>query len=59
MDNKKWFHSRTLWINALSLIGVALLEFTGFNPLNTEFTASVLVIVNMVLRAVTKTGLST
>jgi len=57
MGSKKWFHSKTLWTNALMLVGVAVLEFTGQNPLNTEMVASVLVIVNAVLRAVTKTGL--
>ncbi len=59
MDNKKWFHSKTLWSNVILFAGVMILEFTGSNPLNPELVAALLAGVNMMLRVVTKTGLTT
>ena len=55
---KKWYHSRTLWINFLVGIAFIVLNVTGTDWLDVEVQVSVLVIVNLILRFITKQGLS-
>ena len=58
MKNKKWYRSKTLWTNTMMFVGVVIMEFTGNNPMNPEHVASIIAGVNMLLRVVTKTGLT-
>lgn len=50
---KKWYVSKTLWSNALMLVGVIALNATGKDILTPEVQAAILVVVNVVLRIVT------
>ena len=52
---KKWFKSRTLWINALAVLGGLFTAASG--ELAIGGTLTVASIVNLVLRVVTKTEL--
>ena len=52
---KKWFQSKTLWTNALVIAGAVLTDLA--NILGTEGTLSLVAVVNIVLRVVTKTAL--
>ncbi|MCO1599804.1 hypothetical protein [Desulfosporosinus nitroreducens] len=51
---KKWYASKTLWSNALMLAGVIVLNATGEDILTPEVQGAILVVVNVVLRVVTK-----
>ena len=58
MESKKWYRSKTLWTNTIMFAGVIIAEFTGENPLNPELVATIIAGVNMVLRTITKEGLT-
>jgi hypothetical protein len=51
---KKWYASKTLWSNTLMLAGVIALNATGKDLLTPEVQAAILVVVNVILRVVTK-----
>lgn len=55
MAEKKWYASKTLWVNALAVVGVfatGLIEYLG-----AEVSVSVLAVANALLRFVTGTKL--
>ena len=56
METKKWYASKTLWVNLLLLVGVVAQTQFGFE-VTAEEQGAVIVIVNLILRAVTKQGL--
>ncbi|MFQ5751817.1 MAG: hypothetical protein ACE5HI_07455 [bacterium] len=54
--SKKWYVSKTIWVNGLMLVGMLLNQFAGLGlPLeqNAEWVVSVMVLVNVALRAIT------
>ena len=51
---KKWYASKTLWSNALMLGGVIALNATGKDILTPEVQAAILIVVNVILRVITK-----
>ena len=51
---KKWYCSRTIWANALMLAGALIANISGQDILTPEVQASILVVVNVILRVVTK-----
>ena len=53
---KKWYRSRTLWVNAIAGIAAIVVKVCGFE-IGAEEQVGILALVNVVLRAVTKTGL--
>lgn len=52
MGQKKWYKSRMLWTNLIALLAVFGLE------ISTEDAVAILAFVNVVLRLVTKEGLT-
>lgn len=58
MKMKPWFYSKTIWTNILAIVGVLLAQYTGVT-LSADETIAILAVVNLVLRVVTKTGLTT
>ena len=58
MGDKSWYHSKTIWANTLMLIGSMLLEFSGSDLLTLETQASIMAGVNVILRVLTKQGLT-
>ena len=56
--NKKWFHSKTLWANFIMFGGVLVMTIFGVDVVTPEMQASILAGVNVVLRLVTKEGLT-
>ena len=56
---KKWYLSKTLWVNALMFGGVLIMTFTGVDVLNAEMQAGILVGVNALLRMITNEGITT
>ena len=50
---KKWFRSKTLWVNFLVIVGLILNKSFGIE-LDAEITAGILAGVNGILRLITK-----
>ena len=58
MDSKPWYTSKTLWVNAIAFAALAIQSFgTGF-VIGVEEQAGILIVLNILLRIITKTGLS-
>jgi len=53
MDSKKFYLSKTFWINILAIVALIIQTQTGF-VFSPEAQVSVLALLNIVLRAVTK-----
>jgi len=51
---KKWYQSKTLFTNFLMLAGIIVLNATGKDLLTPEVQGAIMVIVNVILRVVTK-----
>ena len=56
MDEKKWYSSKTLWVNAIAALAILVQTQTGF-AIDAETQAAILVVINLVLRAVTHSTL--
>lgn len=57
MENKKWYVSRTLWVNVLAAVALFIQNQYGW-ILPPETQAYALMVINMVLRVITKQPLS-
>jgi len=53
MESKKWYESKTLWVNIISIIGIFTASKSGVE-MSPEMVTTVLGVINMVLRFVTK-----
>jgi hypothetical protein len=53
MDGKPWYLSKTLWVNAISLVAMGVQMFTGTEIVDAEAQFALLGVVNLVLRLVT------
>lgn len=58
MDSKPWYASKTLWVNALALVGMIVQGITGAEVLDAEAQGGILALVNLVLRLVTKSAVT-
>ena len=58
MKTKLWFCSRTLWVNFLVALAIVIQTITGTAWLDAELQAAIIVILNVLLRLITKQGLS-
>jgi fumarate reductase subunit C len=56
-QSKKWYLSKTVWINVIALAGLIVQTQTGF-LLTPEVQAMALTLVNLAVRAVTKQELT-
>lgn len=56
--DKKWYASKTLWVNAIGLAAMIAQGAFGW-VISPEYQAMALTVVNVILRAVTKTELTT
>ncbi len=56
MQKKKFWQSKTLWVNIIAGVSM-LIEITTGAGLNLAIQAEILVVVNLILRLVTKTGI--
>ncbi len=55
---KPWYLSKTLWVQVLALVGLAIQTKTGW-VVDPAIQGGLLALVNLVLRAVTGQGLAT
>ena len=56
METKKWWKSKTLYVNVLGTIGLILAQYTDVG-ITGEESVGILAVINMVMRLITKTGL--
>ncbi len=57
MNTKKLWASKTFWVNILAIIVVAVQTQTGF-VIDIEAQAAILAVINLALRAITKTEIT-
>ena len=60
MEKKKWYRSKVLWTNLICLVAIIISTVCANEEMAQEILtaeASILVIINLILRAVTKQGL--
>ena len=55
---KKWYHSKTLWVQVLAVLGSIIAGITTKNWLDGELQVMILAIIDFVLRLKTNTGLT-
>lgn len=51
---KKWYYSKTVWVNVLATLAMIAQVATGKDVLNPEIQAMIITVLNLVLRALTK-----
>ena len=57
MDTKRWYTSKTLWLNLLAIVALIAQTESGY-VLGAEAQAVILAAINLLLRIITKKGLS-
>ena len=55
---KKWYLSKTLWVNAIAFVAIIVQSITGKDLLEPEIQGAFLAIINLILRSVTKQKLT-
>ena len=58
METKKWWESKTVWVNLAMAAGILTQVFIGTAVLDAEAQAAIVVVVNLILRLVTGKPLS-
>lgn len=53
MESKKWYESRVLWVNAISIVSVFATKHFGIE-ITAEMTVTILGVINAILRFITK-----
>jgi hypothetical protein len=51
---KKWYTSKTIWVNAIALVAVIAQFVTGKEVLDASLQSVILTVINLVLRSITK-----
>ena len=57
MNTKRWYTSKTLWVNLTAIVALVTQEEFGY-AIDAEAQAVILAVINLILRVVTKKGLS-
>lgn len=55
---KKWYTSKTIWVNIISLLAISIQQIAGEELIPAEAQLTILGFVNLVLRLVTKEELN-
>lgn len=58
VDSTVWYASKTLWANAIAIVAMIVQGITGHVLISLELQATILGVVNMILRLVTKQPIS-
>ena len=53
-QEKKWYTSKTLWVNLLSILAILAQTYAGNDIVSPEIQAALLGIINVILRVITK-----
>ena len=55
---KKWYQSKTLIANTVLILGIVAQVLTNTQIMDPELQAGIVAVINIALRAITKTGLN-
>jgi len=55
---KKWYKSKTAWVNLAAVVAMAIQWAVGVELISLEAQAGILALINIVLRLITKTGIT-
>ena len=53
MRSKKWYTSKTFWVNLLAIIAIVAQNYTDTEIVVTELQTPILVLINLILRTIT------
>lgn len=56
--NKKWYLSKTIYVNSIMLVGVIAQQIVGKEIITPELQVVILSVVNLILRTVTKENIT-
>ena len=60
MENKHWYQSKTLWVNAIALVAIVVQIVTGSKVvIDPDGQVLILAFINLILRLATNQGLTT
>jgi len=54
---KHWYKSKTLWINAVTIVGMVIQAMADKNIIEPQYVAIALAVVNMALRKITTSAI--
>jgi len=54
METKRWWLSKTVWANLVMAVAIVIQATTGEEWLDAELQGALIVIINLILRLVTK-----
>jgi len=54
VPKKRWYESKTLWVNFLSIVALIVHDLTGVDWFDAETQVILLGVINIILRAITK-----
>jgi len=57
MLNKKWYKSKTLWVNSIAICVIAVQYMAGVELIPAELQTAILAGLNVILRSITKENL--
>lgn len=55
--SKKWYYSKTLYLNAISIIIICLQTATGTHLIPIEIQGTIIAILNIIVRTITNSNL--
>ena len=56
--NKKWYESKTVWVNVLATVAIITQEATGTEIFKPEYQFLALSVINVLLRTITKDNIT-
>lgn len=58
MKNKKWYTSKTMWVNLIATGAIVAQSITGKEVLSPEIQTAILAGINILLRTITKSNIT-
>lgn len=58
MNNKKWYKSKTVWVNGIAIVAFIAQTLTGKAIITPEVQAIILGGINLILRTITKENIT-
>ena len=55
-EGKKWYKSKTIWVNLIALIGFVVQHYYPVVVISTSDQAAIVTFINLVLRMITKSS---
>lgn len=56
--NKKWYQSKTLWVNAIAVVIIGVQYAAGSALIAPELQTAILAAINVILRSITDTNIT-